>query len=150
MGGKRLRGDESEVRRRRRGGRSKKVSVKRGREASGKAARHPGEVRGKGLKRWKERRSVERTRGGNSGGNSSCWPPLPPRQVTEKIPPAYLAFRKHGLDQPCFLPVRDYPPFLVRMEGIKGRGEIKHGNVYIYLKIDCQRLREKEMGGEGE
>lgn len=38
MGRKRLRRDESEVRRRRRGGRSKKVSVKReGGEASGKA-----------------------------------------------------------------------------------------------------------------
>lgn len=34
------------------------------------------------------------------------------------------------------------------MEGIKGRGEIKHVNVYIYLKMDCQRLRE-EGGEEG-
>lgn len=118
-GEKRLRGDASEVRKGRRGKRSKKVWVKREEEASGKAARHPGEARGKGLKRWEERRSVERTRGGNSGGNSSCWPlpPLPPRQVTDQfLLPAWLS-TSTAPNPPCFPPAWDYPPFLVQDGG---------------------------------
>lgn len=141
VGGKRLRGDESEVRRSGRGERSKKASVKREGEASGKAGRHPGEVRGKGLKGGR-RREVWRGREVETQGGIA---PAAASTGHRPIPPACLAFHKHGLDPPCFLPVRDYPPFLVRMGGIKGRGEIKHGNVYIYLKTDCQRSR----GGDG-
>lgn len=33
---------------------------RRRRQGYGKARRHPGEDRGKGLKRWEERRSVEK------------------------------------------------------------------------------------------
>ncbi len=63
----RLRGAEklSEVRRRKREKEvdewSEKIDGEEEEEAGyGKAKRHPGEDRGKGLKRWEERRSVER------------------------------------------------------------------------------------------
>lgn len=39
---------------------SKKKREKKEWEGYGKERRHPGEDRGKGLKRWEERRSVER------------------------------------------------------------------------------------------
>lgn len=46
-------------------GRKKKIGVKREEEkrgggGGGKAKRYPGEDRGNGLKRWEEKRSVER------------------------------------------------------------------------------------------
>lgn len=114
-----------------------------------KAGRHPGEDTGKGLKRWEERRSVEK-RGWTQEGIT---PVAHPACCFCRSPmdSSCLAFKTHTLLPFCLTPLcffrEDYHSFLYRYRGLRVKKK-KNTSVYIYLKMDCQCLNHTQKNRE--
>lgn len=133
------------------------TSEERRRERKGEGWKHPREDRGKGLKRWQERRSAKR-----EGEIMREWLLLPSALLLLQVSNKFLQFgfpdAHSSASFSVFLP-GGLPSISVWIGGIEDEGEGKekkkttHKRVYLFedgLSVFKSHMEENRESGEGE